>query len=406
MAPKKSKPKSGNTQADVPFPLLDFKASDDAWYGVRLVLYNNTLVVKYLDFPEEFDDWFNAWDFKSLEEVESFKGRFRPTSLQLQDHECTKVIEEMCVCASHPYGDNEMRFYDAVIEEKISKAHNYSKGEEECLCTFVVLWLHGPNSGQKKSIGIEDICLIPNGDTLHPTLDSFVKISKEKLEEGAHSEVHFSTIKSKSSRSGGKPPYNYSQEAGNSKLSGCETQTFKGRISNYQERIIEDMDLGGKSSLTNDIAKTNGYYSILIENLEKDLLSSTVVDFIYRQTSILAQAFIFPSLSSELYTRGIIIVDNQEKLGKIYDFLCDPAQMVMSSRGRPWIVTEGRHGNSRSTFGASMPKTESFRCTGCEVGVRRALSIADPNSMPTHNTCSTPGKHKYQSNKFFFGLAF
>lgn len=59
--------------------------------------------------------------------------------------------------------------------------HSFAKEEEECLCSFVLFWQHGPNEGNVSSASIADITLIQHFSQLHPTLASFVKMAKEKV---------------------------------------------------------------------------------------------------------------------------------------------------------------------------------------------------------------------------------
>lgn len=77
---------------------------------------------------------------------------------------------------------------------------------------------------------------------------------------------------------------------------------------------------------------------ILICNLENDLTPSSIKDFIYKQTSILPQAFIFPRLLSDPFTRGVIMVDSEKKVQIIYEFLENPNHIVVSLRGRYSLV--------------------------------------------------------------------
>lgn len=78
----------------------------------------------------------------------------------------------------------------------------------------------------------------------------------------------------------------------------------------------------------------DNHYTVLLENLETDLSASTIIEFIHRQTSITCQAFVSPSLSSELYTRGAIVLDSEKDLKNLYGFFNDPDHIVISSRGR------------------------------------------------------------------------
>ncbi|ERN19225.1 hypothetical protein AMTR_s00061p00197390 [Amborella trichopoda] len=42
----------------------------------------------------------------------------------------------------------------------------------------------------------------------------------------------------------------------------------------------------------------------------------------------------------EHYARGAIFLENQESFMKVYSLLYNPDHMVMSSNGRPWVITE------------------------------------------------------------------
>lgn len=96
----------------------------------------------------------------------------------------------------------------------------------------------------------------------------------------------------------------------------------------------QDRDLGGGCFQTKHLEATRTQLFILIENLEKDISPSAIVDFIYQQTSISCTAFVSPSLLSEAYTRGAIFPVYQEKLEALSRFLHSPTHLIMSSRGR------------------------------------------------------------------------
>lgn len=96
---------------------LDFRAPlDDAWYAVRLRMEEGAIRVMYCNFSDVYDEFYRADGFRTVQELEEFRERFRPTTLQLQDEECRKVIEGMVVCVSHTFGESDIRFYDAVID--------------------------------------------------------------------------------------------------------------------------------------------------------------------------------------------------------------------------------------------------------------------------------------------------
>ncbi|GMP66508.1 hypothetical protein CsSME_00026844 [Camellia sinensis var. sinensis] len=97
---------------------LEFRSTlDDAWYSVRVVLSDDdTLVVKFWNFSESTDESFGVGDFKTIEAVEEFVRRFRLPSQQLQDSQCSRLVEGIGVCASFTFRDDDIRFYDAVVE--------------------------------------------------------------------------------------------------------------------------------------------------------------------------------------------------------------------------------------------------------------------------------------------------
>ncbi|KAI3870690.1 hypothetical protein MKW92_016845 [Papaver armeniacum] len=316
-------------------PLLDFRSfSDDSWYTIRpLVLDNETLVVKYWDFTEEEnDEYYFVQDFKTLEQVENFKKRFRPACVQLQDKECKDVKVMMNVCSSFIQGDEDIKFYNGVIDSKENLTHVKEK-KEICHCSFVVAWLHGPRTGTKESMGIERICkLIPGTPLIDLKLADFLSMSEAPL----------------------KLPSNDSSDKDVEDNDGINLK-----------KTVKDPGLVGCLMTTKSLTKEGHSYYIVIENLEKDLSPRTIVNFIYEHVSIICGAFVFPSLLSDVNTRGIITADAKEKLQKLLKYLCDPAHLIISSRGRPWVITdvEPRDG----TFGSLMPKTEIAQGSGLRV---------------------------------------
>ncbi|CAI9782305.1 unnamed protein product [Fraxinus pennsylvanica] len=81
-------------------------------------------------------------------------------------------------------------------------------------------------------------------------------------------------------------------------------------------------------------SETGFRYFVLIENLEKDLSPSAIGEFIYKQTSISSQIYVFPSQPSEPYARGAIVLECKEDFEKIYDLLNSSSQLVVSAKGR------------------------------------------------------------------------
>lgn len=107
-----------------------------------------------------------------------------------------------------------------------------------------------------------------------------------------------------------------------------------GRTNNFNQWTSQDDDMGPKHCTTNSVATYDDHYCILISNLEKDITPSAIKNFLYEQTGILPDAYVFPRLLSDPFARGAIVVDCQKKVQKIYEFLCSPNHLVVSSRGR------------------------------------------------------------------------
>ncbi|WCJ37356.1 hypothetical protein M5689_018503 [Euphorbia peplus] len=294
---------------------VEFRAiPDDAWYSVRAIFDGEKLTVKYDNFTEEEDSVFRADDFSSAEELEEFRTRFRPLSIQLQDNECKSVAEGMVVCASCCFTDADVRFFDAFVDAVINRDHVFTNGEEQCTCEFAVVWKHGPVSGNMANRKIENICLPQSNFHIDPNVASFVKLVVKKLETADHEHI-FSPQVNKGPTSTRFPV-----------ISKWKSQEME-RMYNLSERTKEETDVGGGVN-----------HCIVIDNLEKDLPPSTIVEFIHSQTSISVKASVFPSLPTETYTKGIIVLDCAKDLQKLCEFLDSSNHIIVSWRGRPWMT--------------------------------------------------------------------
>nr|XP_007146000.1 hypothetical protein PHAVU_006G004500g [Phaseolus vulgaris]ESW17994.1 hypothetical protein PHAVU_006G004500g [Phaseolus vulgaris] len=60
--------------------------------------------------------------------------------------------------------------------------HSWETGEEECLCTFILFWLHGPNARNLTTSSIENICVVQPRWELDPVLASFLDMVKQNIE--------------------------------------------------------------------------------------------------------------------------------------------------------------------------------------------------------------------------------
>lgn len=162
-------------------PNVEFRSADDAWYDVSVKLVKSSyLEVHYQEFPEDEDEILQLKDFKTSEDV---KSRFRFLSKQLQDQHCDQVKEGMVICAScSSNGGKDFSFFDATVEQVYQSKHHLVDGEEQCTCTFKVLWQAGPCANQSTSVSCENICLLTAGSIeTHPIINSFLRLVEEKL---------------------------------------------------------------------------------------------------------------------------------------------------------------------------------------------------------------------------------
>nr|XP_019067223.1 uncharacterized protein LOC101254273 isoform X3 [Solanum lycopersicum] len=314
---------------------------DDSWYGVLVTVDGETMTVKFEGYPEKFDVKFLADDLKSKEEMDEFVRRFRNVSPQLQDNECSSVKEGMIVCAAcNAFGKDDMLFYDAVVEAIHKKNHTFHNGVEECTCTFVLSWLHGPKKDDLANSGIEGICIIKGTTQVDPRISSFLELVNQKHRKSSCKSTSTSEQDNSASKGSSRTKrvrYSSSEQKSDSSVKGissarnavdvrCTTEA-----TDYSRHRDHDKDLGGQCS---------NYHLMLVENLERTLFPSSLRDFIHKHTSVWSQAYIYPCPSYMPYARGIIVVDCEEKLKKINRFLDNPAHLVVSSKGRPMVISE------------------------------------------------------------------
>ncbi|KAL4185752.1 hypothetical protein AMTRI_Chr10g7490 [Amborella trichopoda] len=321
---------------------LEFRASDDAWYDVELSLENDALSMKFsVDLPV-FMKYMVDY-FEDLKKVNEFSERFRAVSTQLQDEECWTVLDGMTVCASQDLGQHGRKFFDALIKKVICARHTFVGREEICKCTFDVIWKAGPRAGKKGSIHIENICILQPGNAKNnPTLKSFLTAC-EKLISSKKEILETVDV--------------------NNMDGNCHAD--RNLVKNYSsaEKTEDNEDCNRVSVFIKAPEDLHTYYAIFIENLEPDLTASEIVDFIYEQTFVSCQACVSPSISTEVYAMGAIFLEKERDFNYVFGFLCDPGRMIVSLKGRPWVITEkecrsGTIGNA-SMFGLSSSKEEN-----------------------------------------------
>ncbi|KAE8651356.1 uncharacterized protein LOC101219940 [Cucumis sativus] len=326
---------------------LEFLSDDDAWYNATVKLEGDVLRVSHCEFSKEHDNVFDADHFQSLLELSVFEARFRPLSRQLQDYECPNVHPGMPVCASYSSRADDVRFYDARLEGVDYLEHSYANGEEECLCNFILLWQHGPNSGNLTIASIANMCQIQFDKINDTVLATFFRNVREKIETRMNRGDICSEDRLPTHNGGGacqkddcslKLKHRLSffermdQETRRAKRSSGDVEPWEDRqsLSSRKSDVIEqDTDIGG----------VKYQYMILLENLDKGFSPVKLAKFLYEETLISPRVHIFPSLTFELYARGAVVMNCRRKLKRLYDFLDSPDHVILSSQGRPLVVT-------------------------------------------------------------------
>nr|POF03356.1 hypothetical protein CFP56_51358 [Quercus suber] len=315
---------------------MEYRADvDDAWYSVRVVAEENgeVLRVKFCGFSEEYDKVVRGSELKSKRDIHNLSERFRPISVQLQDSDCSKVSVGDIVCASFAFREDDVRFYDALVDGVENHAHARKEGgEEECLCNFFLMWMHGPNAGNLASTTIENICQVQSCDS-----SPNVRLKRSF-------------------------PQFANQDTRCAKRSVSKICSSEERIGSHSDSSILDMDFGGGGN----------EYVILLENLDKGLSPSMIAEFIQRATSVSPEVYIFPNISSEKSTRGVLSLDSKKEFQKLTDFLDSPKHIIMSSGGRPWVIVEKmtRHNPRRASTGIQSQRTLQNMSFGSSNGIK------------------------------------
>lgn len=80
-----------------------------------------------------------------------------------------------------------------------------------------------------------------------------------------------------------------------------------------------------------------GRFVIVIENL-KDFSSAEIVVFIREELHMSPKAYVYQSLFLQSYTCTVVVGNDKEEIRKLRDFLGDPNEIIVYSRGRYIIV--------------------------------------------------------------------
>ncbi|XP_021848273.1 uncharacterized protein [Spinacia oleracea] len=281
--------------------------------------------------------------------------------------------------------------------------HTIVDETENCSCTVILSWLHGPKVGTLTQARVEDLCPIQSHRQLDPRVACFLELVKWK-----HLIAEDITCKGESPTFFKHKPWNAIQMSEGGRQMGSVVPCEEGNIG-YEKN--EDVDLGGggdhakargngnylysldklledvcgidfaeKDKTGTEIAETDkaetkiadsARFFIVVENLERDVSRSTIVDFVLEATGLKIEAFVFLSLSAEPYTRGALVVDRVEDLERLCEFLVKPEQMITSSKGRPWIVLDSSATESvRPSFWCLEPDLKDERQQSAGDGLR------------------------------------
>ncbi|XP_024635164.1 uncharacterized protein [Medicago truncatula] len=338
---------------------------DDAWYTVSVTFEGNeSLRVKYEKNTDEIDNLFEPGFFNSMEDLQEFETRFRPLSVQVQDHQCRELVPGVRVCASHEFGPDDLRFYDAHVVEPVLEY-------DPAVASFLEITRRRieSQSGQEMVVYCNTGIEAKNHTEIKTKskMGYFERMQKFQAKRRAKRSV----LGTRSSEGAKQTVLGASSPEGakRSVLGASSTEGAKRSVlgaSSPEVGLVEDKELKGKRNVC----------MILMGNLDKQLCPSTAVEFLYKHTQVSASVFIFPSLSSEIYTRGAIMLRTERDFQKLCDFLTNPKHIITSSTGRPWVIIEKQVGlkNIKASIGTVFPKSENAPQDG-KSRVRNNLKI-------------------------------
>ena len=113
-------------------------------------------------------------------------------------------------------------------------------------------------------------------------------------------------------------------------------------VGNSFMRTVEEIGNHGDAAL-NSMEELYGQDVIVIENLEEDLSSAKILDFIHEKLHISPKVYVYQSLFLPSYKWAVVMGNDKEELRKLRDFLGDPNQIIVSSRGRYIFVSSLSH---------------------------------------------------------------
>ncbi|KAL6843061.1 hypothetical protein ACP4OV_027135 [Aristida adscensionis] len=156
-------------------PRMEFRSpADGAWYAARVAVQGGALRVMYEEFLEEQDEWYDAARLASPRDVAALRASLRRGSRPLDDARCRDLRPGAALCVSCPLGDDELKFFDAVLESVSPAAHGTVGGEERCACRFTVRWAEGPLAGGAEEVGVERVCCVQTSPVQDQVLAEFL----------------------------------------------------------------------------------------------------------------------------------------------------------------------------------------------------------------------------------------
>ncbi|XP_017428403.2 uncharacterized protein LOC108336454 isoform X2 [Vigna angularis] len=270
-------------------------------------------------------------------------------SFQTRNMQFGLLLANVFCCECH---SGNQAYAEHITASRVQESeHSWKTGEEECLCTFILFWLHGPNARKLTATSIENICVVQPRWELDPVVASFLDNCSSFLmpkEASGFGMVLYCNNRSNSAR---QITYfgrtiKETQCARRSVVNACLPEV------SCLKRRMEDRDLGGPKNVC----------MILITNMDKELCPSTVTEFLRRHTSLSVLVFIFPNLSMEVYNRGAIMVHSEKELQELCGFLNNPNCIIISSTGRPLVILEKLVGleNIKASIGALVHISENI----------------------------------------------
>uniref|UniRef100_A0A804PT29 SAWADEE domain-containing protein n=1 Tax=Zea mays TaxID=4577 RepID=A0A804PT29_MAIZE len=179
------------------------------------------LRVMYEEFLEEQDEWYDptALAASSAWDVAKLRARFCVPSTPLEDTQCRDLHAGARLYVSCSLDDDNLKFYDVVLDSVFTAAHQIANGMERCVCRFAVQWSDGPHAGSMEEVSIERVCCLQSSPVQDPVLIEFLD-GVTKLVGDTNGETMSQEIRAAPAAEGGVPanaPPGFQRKFGSSK---------------------------------------------------------------------------------------------------------------------------------------------------------------------------------------------